>query len=94
MTTGYRAAWMAVQEDGTLITLRGADCSLRDAEAERDEVAALEYVALAWLEVSSWQQVDGSGKVGAGVDRVKAPDRRPPVPIRAEPLRTVADAGR
>ncbi len=72
MDARYRAAWMAVQEDGSLITLTGSDSSLDAARAERNEVAALDYVALAWIEVSSWQRMDGSGKVGPAVNHIGA----------------------
>lgn len=54
----YRAAWEAIQEDGTRVVLRGREFgSLLEATRERDDAARAAYVAEAWIEASTWMRV-------------------------------------
>lgn len=63
--TSYRAAWIAVQEEGNEVMLRGiAFPKITEAEAERDACVRLPHVVRAWVEVSRWEAVFDSSVPG------------------------------
>lgn len=59
----YRSAWVAVQEDGTRITLHSPDYpTLTEAVEDRDLVLAIDYVVEAWVEKAEWRRIDDEGE--------------------------------
>jgi hypothetical protein len=54
----YRVAWIARQEDGSLVTLHSPEyLYVGEASDDRDATARLAFVAEAWIEQAEWKRI-------------------------------------